>query len=343
LHAPNPENSAAPAIVAVEYRARRVGVTLVVMSEERFVLGFVPVFAFFIAAEGFVLARRRRLVLVETLTNVTMGLGNALLGLVFGGIAVAAYSCAYAHRIATVPHTALAFAALVVLEDLTYYAFHRVAHVSRLWWAAHEAHHSSEAYDFSTAVRQTWTGWVHGWVFWLPLPLLGFPVEWVLLQQGVSLVYQFFVHTELVGKLGPLEWVLNTPSHHRVHHATNLEYLDKNFAGIFIVWDRLFGTFEPERAPCRYGILKPLPSRNPLGVAFAQWVSMGRDVARARSWRGRLGYLFAPPGWNEDGTGVTTRVLVERGASARSDARRDLPPLDRTRPPHRSVRPTFNS
>jgi sterol desaturase/sphingolipid hydroxylase (fatty acid hydroxylase superfamily) len=246
-----------------------------------------------------------------------MGVGNACLGLVFGGIAVAAYSAAYAHRLVTMPWTWLAFAALVVLEDLTYYVFHRVSHEARLFWASHEAHHSSASYNFSTAVRQTWTGWIHGWLFWLPLPLLGFPVEWVLFQQGVSLVYQFFVHTELVGSLGPLEWILNTPSHHRVHHATNLEYLDKNYAGILIIWDRIFGTFEPERAPCRYGILKPLANRSPLTIAFSQWLSLARDVARARSWRGRLGYAFAPPGWNEVGDGATTRVLRERAQEKR--------------------------
>jgi sterol desaturase/sphingolipid hydroxylase (fatty acid hydroxylase superfamily) len=301
-----PEKPAPRARRAVEYPLSPRSVILK-KAMNTVVIAFTPVFAAFVIAEGRHLARGGRYDTRGAVTNVLMGLGNAALAVCFGGLGVAAYTFAYSHRAMTMPRTWLAFALLVVLEDLCYYWFHRVSHVTRLWWAAHEAHHSSASYNLSTAVRQTWTGWIHTWIFWLPLPLLGFPVQWILLQQALSLTYQFFIHTELVGKLGPLEWILNTPSHHRVHHATNIEYLDKNYGGIFIVWDRLFGTFAAEEASCRYGLVKPLPNQHPLTIAFGVWLAMARDVVRARSWRGRLGYLFAPPGWNEDGTGMTSR------------------------------------
>ena len=153
----------------------------------------------------------------------------------------------------------------------------------RLFWAAHVNHHSSEHYHLATALRQSWTQPYLMWIFWLPLPLLGFSPELILLQQAISLIYQFFIHTQEVRTLGPLEWILNTPSHHRVHHATNVRYLDKNHAGIFIIWDRLFGTFVAEirSDPPVYGITKNLETFKLRTIAFHEWRALWSDVKRA--------------------------------------------------------------
>ena len=198
---------------------------------------------------------------------------------------------------------------LIPAEDFCYYWFHRAHHEMRFFWAAHVNHHSSRHFNLSTALRQSWTTPITGPIFWAPLPLLGFAPLQILTAQALSLVYQFWIHTEHVGRLGPLEWVLNTPSHHRVHHGRNVEYLDRNYGGIFIVWDRLFRTFEPERAAVDYGLTKNLTTFHPIRIAFHEWGAMLRDAWRARSLRDRLGYLFAPPGWSPDGSTRTARQL----------------------------------
>ena len=132
-------------------------------------------------------------------------------------------------------------------------------------------------------------------MFWWPLALLGFHPLMILTQQAVSLLYQFWIHTRTIDRLGPLEWVLNTPSHHRVHHGANPEYLDRNYGGILIIWDRLFGSFEPERAPVRYGLVHNIETHNPLRIAFHEWAAMLRDARKARGWRARLRQLLGRP------------------------------------------------
>jgi sterol desaturase/sphingolipid hydroxylase (fatty acid hydroxylase superfamily) len=186
--------------------------------------------------------------------------------------------------------------------DFFYYWNHRFVHRVNIGWAAHQAHHSSEFMNFTTALRQKWNPWFE-LVFWLPLPFLGFAPWTIYLAFGFNLIYQFFVHTELVGKLWrPIELVLNTPSHHRVHHGSDPEYLDKNYAGIFIVWDRLFGTFVEERQRPRYGLTKPVGTYNLVRLQYGDYARIVRDVRAATSWRARLGHLFGPPGWTPDGS-----------------------------------------
>lgn len=187
--------------------------------------------------------------------------------------------------------------ALLVVQDLTYYASHRFVHRARVGWAAHQAHHSSEYMNFTTALRQKWNPWFE-FFFWLPLPLLGFAPWTIYVAFGFNLIYQFFVHTELVDKLPrPIELVFNTPSHHRVHHGSDPEYLDRNYAGILIVWDRLFGTFQPELHRPSYGLTRPKDTYNLLALQYGDYAELWRDVRRASCWRDRLGYLFGPPGW----------------------------------------------
>lgn len=189
------------------------------------------------------------------------------------------------------------FVLLMVAQDFCYYWFHRASHRIRWMWAAHVVHHSSENMNFSTAFRQSLMYPFAGmWVFWLPLVILGFDPNWVVFVVLLSLGLQFFVHTQAVRKLGPLEWLFNTPSHHRVHHGRNPQYIDKNYAGILIIWDKLFGTFVPEEETVIYGITKPVNSFNPLKVTFSEWHDMFREVTtKGLSLSKRLGILFAPP------------------------------------------------
>ena len=246
----------------------------------------------------------------DAFTSLSMGTGNLVVMLGGKFIALAIYTALYEHRFFEIPRAAWWFFPLLLLvDDFFYYWFHRMSHQIRFFWAAHVNHHSSTSYNLSTALRQTWTGPLITWVFWIPLPLLGFEPLMVFLAQSISLLYQYWIHTELVTTLGPLEWVFNTPSHHRVHHGTNALYLDRNHGGILIVWDRLFGTFELERERPSYGLTRNLDTYNILKVAFHEWQDIGRDLLTAKTWKGRLGYLFAPPGWREDGSGTTSRML----------------------------------
>ncbi|HEV2185884.1 MAG TPA: sterol desaturase family protein [Stellaceae bacterium] len=205
----------------------------------------------------------------------------------------------YQHRLATVPlGTTASIAALFVGQEFCYYWFHRCSHRLRLLWANHAVHHSSNELNLSAAVRLGWTGRLVGVsAFFLPLIWLGFPPRAVFVTLNLNLLYQFLLHADWVPKLGPLEWVLNTPSHHRVHHAANPEYRDKNFGGALIVFDRLFGTFaaENDAVACRYGLVEPLRSNNPLWIAIHEFVALCRDLWRGRNWRERLRAFIAVP------------------------------------------------
>ena len=167
-------------------------------------------------------------------------------------------------------------------------------------WAAHQAHHNSMRFNYSTAVRQKWNPWFE-LLFWVPLPLLGMPPWMIFTTFSFNLIYQFWVHTERIGTLPrPIEFVFNTPSHHRVHHASDPDYLDKNYAGILIIWDRMFGSYAEETHRPTYGLTKNVYSFNPFRLQYHEYASLWRDLRSARSWRERLGYVFGPPGWRPD-------------------------------------------
>lgn len=247
----------------------------------------------------------------DSVASLTMGLGNLVDGALIALLLYPLFGWLYQFRLVDWPAgSLLAFPLVLVVQDFCFYWIHRLSHEWRLWWAAHVTHHSSLHYNLTTALRQPWSGFLAlSWLPYAAMPLLGIPIEAIALAHGVSLAYQFWIHTEAVGRLPRwFEALFNTPSHHRVHHATNPRYLDRNYAGVLIVWDRLFGTFEPERAddPPRYGIVKNLGSFNPLVIGFHEWVGIGRDLRAARTWRGRFMTLFGPPGWREDGAGATS-------------------------------------
>lgn len=237
----------------------------------------------------------------DSRTSLAMGIGNVVVNIGWKLVVVAALAGVYLlapfHLSASNP---LTWIALFVADDFVYYWYHRTHHTIRVFWASHVVHHSSQYYNLSTALRQPWTPFT-SLPFWLPLAFLGFAPWMIVLQQAVSLVYQFFIHTERVGKLWrPVEFIMNTPSHHRVHHGSNSAYLDTNYGGILIVWDRLFGTFTPEGERPVYGLTKNIDTFNPVRVATHEFVSIWRDLRTARSWRHRFGYLFGGPGWTPD-------------------------------------------
>jgi alkylglycerol monooxygenase len=192
----------------------------------------------------------------------------------------------------------------LVALDFVFYWYHRASHRSRFLWAAHVVHHSSERMNFGTALRQSPTGPFTRALFYWPLPLLGFDPLVIASAGAVATIYGFWTHTEQINKLWkPLEYIFVTPSHHRAHHGSNPEYIDKNYANFLIVWDRMFGTFQQEQAPVQYGLINNIDTYNPLRIAFQEWAALFRDMARAGSARQAWQRWVNPPGWkpgNED-------------------------------------------
>jgi len=243
-----------------------------------------------------------------------MGLGNVFINVGWKFAVVATYAALYEVTPLRIPDDAWwAWVALFFADDFSYYWFHRVSHESRLFWASHVVHHSSEHYNLSTALRQTWVPMTY-FPFWLPLPLLGFPVWMVLLAQAWSLIYQFWIHTEKIRKLPRwFEAIFNTPSHHRVHHGSNKIYLDRNYGGILIIWDRMFGTYEGEGERVRYGLTTQLRTFRPVQVAFHEYIAMWHDMKRAQKLRDKLGVLYHGPGWSPGGVDPTDMESNTRG------------------------------
>jgi len=251
----------------------------------------------------------------DTLASLAMGIGNVLTNLIAKGIVLASFWVLYEQTgfwkaVLTVDKVWV-WGVLFFAEDFSYYWFHRISHGSRFFWASHVVHHSSQKYNLATALRQTWTGNLTGtFVFWLWLPLLGFHPIMIVTMQSVSLIYQFWIHTESIKTLPrPIEWFFNTPSHHRVHHSSEVKYLDKNHAGVLIIWDRLFGTFQPEEEHPTYGLTRNVGSYNPFRIAFHEWYDLWTDFKRPLPLKHRLGYVFGPPGWSHDGSRKTTQQL----------------------------------
>jgi sterol desaturase/sphingolipid hydroxylase (fatty acid hydroxylase superfamily) len=250
----------------------------------------------------------------DAFASISMGIGNVLLGFLSKAIVLAAFFYVYEHfRFFTIPLTWWSFVLIFFADDFTYYWYHRVSHECRFFWASHVVHHSSEHYNLSTALRQTWSGGFFSFIFWLWMPLIGFHPAMIMLTMSISLLYQFWIHTEAIHKLPKwFEVVMNTPSHHRVHHGSNPVYLDRNHAGILIIWDKLFGTFQPEleNEKVVYGLVKNIHTYNPIKIAFLEWFYMFKDAFTGKkSLKERLLYLTKPPGWKHDGTGKISEEL----------------------------------
>lgn len=264
-----------------------------------------------------------------TASNLVVMVGRLATEALSKGAMVAVYIAAWHFRPFDIPLDRWeSWVALFLAVDLAYYWLHRASHGIRWMWALHSVHHSAQQITFSVAYRLGWTSLFSGpWLFLIPVCWIGFDPRAVGFVYAANLLYQFWLHTEIVPKLGFLERFMNTPSHHRVHHAVNPEYLDRNFGGVLIVWDKLFGTFSEERDGVKrtYGLVRQIETLNPLKIAFAGWVEMIRDVRTARSLREAAGYLFGAPGWRPDGKGLTT-AAIRRSAGIADDTRTEFEP-----------------
>ncbi|POY37585.1 C-5 sterol desaturase [Solitalea longa] len=248
----------------------------------------------------------------DTASSLSMGIGNVTVGTFSKALIPVSLSFLFQFRVFTLPETAWwAWVLCLLADDFSYYWFHRASHSVRYFWASHVVHHSSQKYNLGTALRQTWTGNLSGsWIFWLWMPLVGFSTTMITTMMAISLLYQFWIHTELIYKFPRLiEFIFNTPSHHRVHHASDVKYLDRNHAGILIIWDRMFGTFVEEDIHPTYGLTKNIETHNPIRIAFDEWGMVIKDVWNAPTFKAKMGYLFGPPGWSHDGSRKTSAQL----------------------------------
>jgi sterol desaturase/sphingolipid hydroxylase (fatty acid hydroxylase superfamily) len=262
-----------------------------------------PVFLLAIAVEWIVGVRRGRnpYRVADALSSIGLGIMSQLVGVFSKLFAIGLYTVAYEHAaLSRLPLDAWwVWLGALLVYDLCYYWHHRLGHTVAVLWAAHVVHHQSEDYNLSTALRQTSSGWIAGWLFYLPMAIAGVPPLVFGTVALIDLLYQFWVHTELVGRLGWFDRWFCAPSNHRVHHAVNDRYLDRNYGGILIVWDRLFGTFEPEddADPCRYGTRAPLRSWSPLRANLQTYAHLLRDARRTRRWTDKLRVFLEHPGW----------------------------------------------
>lgn len=262
----------------------------------------IPLFAIFIAIETFAIIKQNRAVYdnKDTWNNIFIGFVSAVFGTLFGLVTSLAYIWVSSSTPIQMPMNLWwSWVLLLLLDDFFYYWFHRASHEIRFFWNFHVVHHSSDQYNLSVAVRQSWFSGVAHWVFYIPIAFLGFPLWAFVTMHGLNLIYQFWIHTEFIGKMGWFEQIFNTPSHHRVHHGVNNQYLDKNYAGIFIIWDRLFGTFIEEDEEVKYGILTPLDSYNPLWANSHAWFEMWTKMKRQKLL-GKLRCVFASPNMDFD-------------------------------------------
>ncbi|MFT4762655.1 MAG: sterol desaturase/sphingolipid hydroxylase (fatty acid hydroxylase superfamily) [Paraglaciecola sp.] len=286
------------------------------MSQDKLLFIALPIFLSAILAE-FYFAKKEQLdwyTEKDTKASFWMMIITALVELLPKLLAFAAFY--YLHEISPlkdiIQRQWWAWILLFVLDDFSYYWFHRSNHEVRLFWAGHVPHHSAIKMNFSTALRQGVGERLHKFFFWLWLPLLGFDALMIFTMMAINLIYQFWTHTELVGKLPRwVEFVFNTPSHHRVHHASNFRYLDRNHGGALIIWDRLFGTFSEEKEGEKpvYGLTENITSHHPIHVATHEYQAIWQDVKRANKWSDKLKYIFYAPGWSHDGEDLRARVL----------------------------------
>lgn len=246
----------------------------------------------------------------ETLSNLgTFAIGTILEALLTGLVFVFGLYFVKTLIPYTIPSTWWSWVLAILAADFTYYWMHRWEHEVRFLWGFHNVHHSSPEYNLTTNVRLSWFSAFVEWLFFIPMMIVGFGVLQTLVAISIVNTYQIWIHTEKIGKLGWLDKILNTPSTHRVHHGSNRQYWDKNYGGILIIWDRLFGTYEPEVEKVRYGLSKPVNSLNPIYINLHEFINMYKDVSKARNWKERWNYVFGKTGWRPKGTKSNTDSL----------------------------------
>ena len=296
-----------------------------VVYEQLLVLVSTPLYAIIIGVElllsnyGHVKAYTWR----DTAANVYLMFLNACLDLLVRSAYLFVLMYFFRYQLLSFPNTIAYWIMLLVLEDFLFYWLHRFDHGVRLFWAVHVTHHSSQQLNFSVGFRSSVFQPLYRFIYFIPLALLGFKPLDIVFIYSVTQIWGIFVHTELIGKMGWFEYILVTPSHHRVHHASNPKYLDMNMGMFLIIWDKLFGTFQPELSaeqyqPMRYGLTKPIEKETPVTIVFHEWMNLRKDLLRSDiGWREKLYYVFVPPGWSHDGNRKTSKELrqIENGES----------------------------
>src|SRR5579871_3604560 len=263
----------------------------------------------------------------DTAANVYLMFLNSAIDLMFRAVYLVILDYCYRYRIISFSNVFVYWFLLVIAEDFLYYWLHRFDHEIRLFWAVHVTHHSSEHMNFTVGFRSSVFQPLYRFIYFIPLAFCGFKALDIVFIHSATQIWGIFVHTELVKKMGWLEYILVTPSHHRVHHASNPKYLDKNMGMFLVIWDQLFGTFQPELPdeeyqPKKYGLTKPIEKETPVTIVFHEWSNMSDDIARKDiGWKEKWMYIFGPPGWSHDGSRMTSEQLRERENMGERDCR----------------------
>ena len=262
----------------------------------------------------------------DTAANLYLMLINSLIDLVFRAIYIGVLAHVFQYRLFEFMHPAVYWIMLVLAEDFLYYWLHRFDHEVRFFWAVHVTHHSSELMNFTVGFRSSVFQPLYRFLYFIPLAWIGFHPLDIIFIYSATQIWGIFVHTELINKMGWLEYILVTPSHHRVHHASNPKYLDKNMGMFLIIWDKMFGTFQPELAEkeyqtVKYGLTKPLEKETPVSIIFHEWSSIRKDILRKDiSLKEKWWYIFGPPGWSHDGSRLTSDELRQQEEGTMSEA-----------------------
>lgn len=288
------------------------------LREQILILTSTPIYAIIIGIELLLSNYQHRKLYnwKDTAANVYLMLMNGALDLLLRGVYLVVLDYFYRHNIFSFSHVVVYWVMLLLLEDFMYYWLHRFDHEIRFFWAVHVTHHSSENMNFTVGFRSSVFQPLYRFVYFIPLALMGFkPIDIIFIYSATQ-IWGIFVHTRLINKMGWLEYFLVTPSHHRVHHASNPRYLDKNMGMFLIIWDKMFGTFQPELKdneyqPIRFGLTKPIEKETPATIIFHEWVQIWKDVTRKDiSFRDKWNYLFGPPGWSHDGSRQTSEEML---------------------------------
>jgi sterol desaturase/sphingolipid hydroxylase (fatty acid hydroxylase superfamily) len=254
---------------------------------------------------------RKVYTLKGTVTNLWLNGANFLLDLLMRGVFLLVLFFFFQYRFFSPPPGWLYWILLLVSEDFAFYFLHRVDHFCRLFWAVHVTHHSSEEFNLTVGFRSSVFQPFYRFIWFIPLALCGFRPWDILFMYSITQIYGILIHTQYIGRLGFLEWFMATPSHHRVHHGANVKYLDRNMGMVFIVWDRLFGTFEEEKEAVRFGLTENIHSHRPDKVLFHEWQNILRDLRKPVGLKAKFMYIFGPPGWSHDGSKKTSQQLRE--------------------------------
>jgi sterol desaturase/sphingolipid hydroxylase (fatty acid hydroxylase superfamily) len=247
--------------------------------------------------------------LKDTVANVYLSALNFLLDLLLRSLGLLVLVYFYDQRFFEIRNSFIYWIVLLFTEDFMYYWLHRVDHFCRFFWAVHVTHHSSENFNLTVGFRSSVFQPLYRFIYFIPLALMGFKPVDIAFMYAATQIYGILIHTRYVNKMGFLEWFMATPSHHRVHHGSNVQYLDRNMGMVFIIWDKLFGTFEPEKEEVKYGLTENLKTNNPIKVVFHEWQAMLKDLKRSSLIKDKFMYIFGPPGWSHDGHKKTSGQL----------------------------------